>query len=169
MGSRLLTLAVFVALAGVCSIVLLWPTLLVLEISACGTGEVLMCAPVNQGDTCVMSFIHSVNKRPVFDTWRFEADHIVIVKSRFDAFGAGMPESSTDEGTLAVLDDGWLEWTVNRPVPDLIVRVGRVANHVLLLKGREVPLANLAEPGRALRFKVRRVSRFFSIKERCVR
>ncbi len=161
--------AIFAVLAGVCSFILLWPSILVLEITAPGTGEVLLCARVNQGDTCVMSFIHSVNRRPVYDTWRFEADHIVIVKSRFDAFGAGMPESSTDEGTLAVLDNGWLEWTVNKPVPEVIVRVGRVANHTLLLKGREFPLADLAEPGSALRFKVRRASRFFSVKERCIR
>lgn len=169
MSSRLFPFAIFAALAGVCSVVLFWPSLLVLEITTPGTGEVLLCARVNQGDTCVMSFLHSVNKRPVFDTWQFEADRIVIVKSRFDSFGAGMPESSTDEGTLAVLDDGWLEWTVNRPVPDLIVRVGRVANHTLLLKGREFPLADLAEPGSALRFAVRRVSRFFFVKERCIR
>jgi hypothetical protein len=80
-----------------------------------------------------------------------------------------MPESSTDEGTLAVLDNGWLEWTVNRPVPEVIVRVGRVANHTLLLKGREFPLADLAEPGSALRFTARRASQFSSMKERCIR
>lgn len=169
MGFRPLPFAILTALAGVCSFFLLWPSYLVLEISDNETGEVLLCSRVNRGDTCELSFIHSVNNRPVYDTLRFEADHIIIVKSRFDAFGAGMPESSTDEGTLAILDNGWLEWTVNQPVPELIVRVGRVANHTLLLKGREFPLANLAEPGSALRFTVRRASRFFLARERCIR
>lgn len=169
MGFRLFPAVLLVVLAGACLFVFQRPTLLVLEVTAPGTGEVLLCAQVNQGDTCVMSFVHSVNKRPVYDTWRFEADHIVIVKSRFDSFGAGMPESSTDEGTLSILEDGWLEWTVNRPVPEVIVRVGRVANHTLLLKGRELPLADLAEPGSALGFKARKVSWLYSVKERCIR
>ena len=63
----------------------------------------------------MLSFVHSVNRRPVYDTLRVERDHLVIVRSRYDSFGAGMPEASTPEGTLTIAKDGWLEWTVNRP------------------------------------------------------
>jgi hypothetical protein len=114
-----------------------------------------------------LSFIHSVNRRPVYDTLRVEADHLVIVKSRFDAFGAGMPEASTSEGTLSVSRDGWLDWAVNRPVPEVTVRVGRVAEHTLHLKGREIRLADLAEPGAPLTMRVRNVRILDLMKGRC--
>ncbi len=91
------------------------------------------------GEEFILSFTHSVNKRPVYDTLRVEKDYLVIVKSRFDAFGAGMPDSSTKEGTLTLAQDGWLEWSTNRPVPEITVRVGWTAEHKLHLKDKVDP------------------------------
>jgi hypothetical protein len=147
---------------------LLWPFNPALEIVDGRTGGVVWCSRVRPGEEVVLSFTHSVNRRPVYDTLRVEADHLVIVKSRFDAFGAGMPEASTEEGTLSVTDESWLEWTVNRPVPEVTVRVGRVADHTLHLNDREIHLSALAEPGSALTLRVR-TSRWPDImKGRCI-
>ena len=74
---------------------LLWPFIPALEIVDGRDGRVAFCARVRPGEEFVLSFVHSVNKRPVYDTLRAEGDHLVIVKSRFDSFGAGMPEAST--------------------------------------------------------------------------
>ena len=79
-----------------------------------------------------------------------------------------MPEASTQEGTLALSKDGWLEWTVNRPVPEITVRVGWVADHTLRLEGREIRLADLAEPGQPLTMRVRRIRMFDLLKGRCI-
>jgi hypothetical protein len=110
-----------------------------------------------------------VNRRPVFETLRVERDHLVIVGARFDSFGAGMPEASTEQGTLRRRDDGWLEWTVNRPVHEVVVRVGRVAGHTLALKGNAIPLADLAEPGTPLAFRVGPQTTPSDWKGRCLR
>lgn len=146
---------------------LCYPWIRALEISAVSTGQILWCSPVKVGEEFVLSFTHSVNKRPVFDTLRVQGDHLVIVKSVFDAFGAGMPEASTGEGQLSVLPGGWLLWSVNRPVPEIIVRVGEVANHTLTIKARKLSLVDLAEPGTALAFRVQMVSLFATMKGRC--
>jgi hypothetical protein len=122
---------------------------------------------MDSGEEFVLSFVHSVNKSPVHDTLRAQGDHLTIVKSRFDAFGAGMPEHSTDEGEFNILPSGQLEWTVNRQTSEIIVRVGRVAQHKLKLKGREIPLAEIAEPGTALTFRVLRVSIIRLLKGGC--
>lgn len=155
-------------LAGACVpvVFLFLPHARVLEITK-SDGQQVLCSRLVQDEEFVLSFIHSVNKRPVYDTLKAADNRIIIVKSRFDAFGAGMPESSTDEGTLKVMSDGWLEWTVNRPVIDFVVRVGRVANHILTIKGREIPLSELAEPGSALSFRVRKVSLYRIMKGSC--
>jgi hypothetical protein len=144
------------------------PFFSVLEISDLNTGRAVLCARMRAGEEFVLAFTHSVNRRPVYDTLRAETDHLVIVGSRFDSFGAGMPEASTDEGTLIVAPDGWLEWTVNQPVPDITVRVGRVAGHTLHLKGREIHLADLAQPGAPLTMCVRKARMLDLMKGRCM-
>jgi hypothetical protein len=147
---------------------LLWPFIPALELIDGRSGRVVFCARVQRGEEFVLSFVHSVNKRPVYDTLRAEADYLVIVRSRFDSFGAGMPEASTPEGTLTIAEDGWLEWTVNRPVPEITVRVGWVAEHTLHIKGREIRLADLAEPGKPLTMFVRKIRMVDLFKGRCI-
>jgi hypothetical protein len=155
------------AIAGVSGL-LLWPFTPALEIVDGRDGRVAFCARVQPGEEFVLSFVHSVNKRPVYDTLRAEVDHLVIVRSRFDSFGAGMPETSTPEGTLTMAKDGWLEWTVNRAVPEITVRVGWVADHTLHFKDREIRLADLAEPGQPLTMRVRKIRMFDLFKGRCI-
>jgi len=150
------------------TVLLLWPWISILQVAGGDAGDVRLCAFVSSGEEFTLSFIHSVNKRPVCDTLRAQGDHLVIVKSCFDAFGAGMPEASTEEGTLTVLPDSRLEWTVNRPVPEVIVRVGRVAEHTLGLKGRQFRLDGLAEPGKALVFRVRKSSIWNALGDECL-
>ena len=54
--------------------------------------------------------------------------------------GPGCRRPSTPENPLRIGPDGWLEYTVNRRVPDLTIFVGRVAGHVLHIKGQEYSL-----------------------------
>jgi hypothetical protein len=156
-------------LAAALAAMLFYPRHLVLEIVNANSKQTVLCAAMADGEEFVLSFIHSVNRRPVYDTLRAARDHLVIVKSRFDAFGAGMPESSTEEGTLRIAGDGWLEWTTNRPVPEVVVRVGRVAEHGLRLKGRSIPLKDLAEPGAPLSMQIHQRSTFAMWKGGCIR
>jgi hypothetical protein len=79
-----------------------------------------------------------------------------------------MPEASTPEGTLTIAKDGWLEWTVNRAVPEITVRVGWVAEHTLHIKNREIRLADLTEPGKPLTMRVRELRLFDLLKGRCI-
>ena len=159
-------LSVGVAVMIVMPALLLWPMGPALEIVD-RTGNAVFCRRVSVGQEFVLSFVHSVNRRPVYDTFRVESDHLVIARSRYDSFGAGMPTESTAEGTLAIAKDGWLEWTVNRPVPDITVRVGWVAGHTLTIEGREIRLADLAEPGSPLTMRVRDVRMLDFFKGRC--
>jgi len=140
---------------------LFYPHYPVLRVANVKKAELLFCARMAENEEFVLSFIHSVNKRPVFDTLRIEGNQLLIVKSRFDSFGAGMPEGSQ------MGQDGWLEWVVNRPVPEVTLFVGWVANHSLRLKGREIPLADLAEPGTLLSLRAGKASRYGLWKGRC--
>ena len=146
-----------------------WPRYLALDLARADFPAPLLCAKMRVGEEVVLAFVHSVNRRPVYDTIRVANDHLVVVKSVFDAFGAGMPEASTDEGTLRVTEDGWLEWTINRPMPEVVVRIGWVADHTLQLKDRHIHLADLAPPGTAVALRPTAYSWFDLWKGRCVR
>ena len=148
---------------------LFYPLHTVLNITAVKTGRLLLCAQMANGEEFVLSFVHSVNKRPVYDTLKVESQHLVIVKSRYDSFGAGMPETSTETSELKFNKDGWMELIVNRPVSEVTLFVGWVANHSLHLKGREITLADLAEPGTPLTFKPAKASLYQMWKGRCLR
>jgi hypothetical protein len=168
MGRRLAILA-FLGTGAAATALLFFAHHIVLEIVSTDAARLTLCAKMRAGEEFVLSFTHSVNRRPVYDTIRMARDHIVVVKSRYDAFGAGMPEHSTAEGIFRVAEDGWIEWTINRRMPEVVVRVGRVANHTLHLKGREIPLASLANPGTAVALRSRTYSELDLWKARCLR
>jgi hypothetical protein len=141
----------------------------VVELVGSKTGNVVLCAEMDEGEEFVLSFTHSVNRRPVYDTLRVEGDHLVVVQSKYDSFGAGMPEFSGDEGQLTWDDDGWLVWTVNRPIPSLNLFVGRTAQHRIGIKGIELLLADLVEPGASLSIQSRSCSRFEMLIRSCLK
>ncbi len=148
---------------------LFYPVYPVLRITTVKTGKVLFYAKMAEGEEFILSFTHSVNKRPVYDTIRVKGDHLLIVKSRFDSLGAGMPEASTDGMKLQFDSDGWLEWIVDRPVPEVTFFVGWVANHSLRLKGRDIAIADLAEPGTLLSIRLQKTSCYELWRGRCIR
>jgi hypothetical protein len=113
---------------------------------------------VREGDEFVIRYVHSVNRRPVLDTLRVEGTALRIATSRFDTFGAGIPDDATAGHPLRRTADGWMEYTVDRLVPEVTLFVGRVADHTLHVHARAIPLATLAEPGTALRFSIERLS-----------
>jgi hypothetical protein len=154
--------------AAAATVLLLFPVGPAIELVDGRSGNRLFCSHVEVGREVVLSFTHSVNRRPVYDTLRVERDGLVIVRSRFDAFGAGMPEATTEEGTLRIGPDGWLEWTINRPVPEITLRVGWVADHQLEIGERRLRLADLAEPGSPVTIRTRSVRLLDILKGRCL-
>ncbi len=169
MMAKRVGVAVVALAVGGALFLLFYPWHIVLRITAVKSGQVVLCSQMDEGEEFTLSFVHSVNKRPVYDTLRVTKDHLVIVKSRYDNFGAGMPENSTSEGSIKVGRDNWLEWTVNRPVPEVKFFVGWVANHTLRLKGRDIAFTNLVEPGTSLSIRARKASYYEIWKSRCIR
>jgi len=144
------------------------PSQTVLVVRTVKPEKPVLCARMTDGEEWMISYTHSVNRRPVHDFLRIEGRGLRIVRSVFDAFGAGIPEISTPENPLRFTADGRLEYIVNRPVPDVTIFVGRVAGHVLHLREREIPFVSLAEPGMALRFSVEKRSLYQTVKGECL-
>ncbi|HWQ60780.1 MAG TPA: DUF1850 domain-containing protein [Negativicutes bacterium] len=133
------------------------------------TNVPVLYVKVREGQEFSIAFTHSVNKRPVRDYIRVAGDHFLVVRSEYDAFGAGMPETSQGEMTVRLTPEGKLVLdNINRQLPEFTVFVGTVANHILHAAGREIPLADLAPPGSPLNLKITKASYFTLLRSRCI-
>lgn len=115
----------------------------------------------NRQEEFVICFTHSVNRRPVYDYIRVEQDGFMVVKSRYDAFGAGMPEYSMDtDMRLTWAPDGWLELiNINRRLDTFTLFTGAViANHTLTVRDKVITLSDIVTPGEPVEFKVAKIS-----------
>lgn len=126
-------------------------------------GAVLFACPAQEGFVFGIRYIHSVAKSPVEDWFRVAHNVIFLEKTIYQDFGAGLPHNPGPGQTMTTADGYIVINGYQMPLPSFDVRVGRVAQHVLLLpqavKGsesvtREVPLAELAVPGSAITFTV---------------
>jgi len=114
---------------------------------------------IEPGEEFIIEFVHSVNKRPVYDYHTIDSGQIVITKSRYDSFGAGMPEYPPEGMQLAADRDGMLELSgINRRMDYITVFVGTVAQHQLHFKQSKIFLADFVPPGQQLQFRVMKIS-----------
>lgn len=121
-------------------------------------GTLLLTAPLPHGAEFGIRFIHSVARSPVEEWFCAKDGNIALSRTIYKDFGAGLPHEAL-EGQRMVFADGHMEISgYTLLLPRLDVRVGRVAQHELLLPAvasgpfRIVPFSTLAPPGAALTF-----------------
>lgn len=125
-----------------------------LRIERSGNRGVLMDLPVHGGDQFFIHYIHSSDKTPVQDTFLIERDgRLVLIEEAFLWYGAGL-EFQKQEGMKMIYDGKWTRVQLYRPLPELVIRVGRVANQTFTFGDRSFPLTHLAKPGEGLLFSL---------------
>lgn len=148
---------------------LFYPWFPVLTLTDARTNVPVLYVKVREGKEFSLAFIHSVNKRPVRDFIGVSGDRLVVLRSEYDAFGAGMPETSQGGMTVRLAPEGKLVLdNINRQLPEFTVFVGTIADHSLRVDGRDIALADLVPPGTPLKFKLVKASYFTLLKGRCI-
>ena len=108
--------------------------------------EVLWESPVKPGDRFTIEYHHSSDHTPVRDLFTIgDEGEIILIEESYLWYGAGL-ESHPDVGKTDFSGD-WTRVRLHRPFPRFLLRVGEVANHVLTLHGRDVPLLSIAKGG----------------------
>ena len=96
-----------------------------------------------EGGEFAIEFIHSVNQRPVRETFRIENHLIRPVAVRFSSFGAGM-QSDLDEGQKLGRDGEYLVISgYKASYKELNYIVGTVSDHLLFINDSVVSLSKL--------------------------
>lgn len=129
-------------------------------------GETLYSAPVKEGSVFGIRYVHSVAQSPVTDYFVIKDGGIWLDRTVYEDFGAGLPHAP-EEGQIMRQGNGKISISgYNRKLGSFQLRVGRVANHILILMPglppdasgphwRELPLDKIAKPGSAITFAVR--------------
>jgi hypothetical protein len=103
-----------------------------------------------------VTFTHSVNQSPITDFIEWTGSELVVRKSRFKAFGAGVPVPSDGIGTELLRVGEYYELIgIDKAMPDFTVMTQAVPNHTVTMGGREARLLELAGSGRQVRLAVK--------------
>ena len=126
-----------------------------LQLSNENTGAVLFRAGISDGESFSVSYIHSVNNSPVTEYYQIKNSEIYLTALRFETFGAGMPDGPGEGQTMRYEDGAIIIDGFSHHIPYLCYSIGYTANHTLCLRGDQIPLDTLDEPGQLVLFSVK--------------
>lgn len=134
------------------------PLLKVVSFEDCGgsQGALLSRTAVKSG--FVIAYTHSVNKGRVRDSYSVNGAELVLDRTEFVSYGAGIPEASETVGARFTREDGaYVISGLNRRLPQFLMAVGVIAEHSVTVSEKEIYLKECFRPQTRLRIRVRRV------------
>lgn len=108
----------------------------------------------------LISYTHSVNKGRIRDYYIINDNNdIVLDKTRFVSYGAGMSDPQGDENII--ITDDYIEINnINKVIKDLYLFVGVVADHRIEFDEKEIELNTLFKPQINIKIQYKKVSLF---------
>lgn len=160
-GGRRRKLAYIAACSTALSIILLfllWPAhCLTIERG----GKLLLAWPISKGERFEITFTHSLNLSPITDVIEWDGRDLVVIKSIFKAFGAGVPVPADGLGDDLVFVDGHYELIgIDSHMQSIPIMVQEAPNHFITLNGCDVYLLELAGSGSVADVMVKPIPRF---------
>lgn len=121
------------------------------------TGKTVFELPLQDRQCFAIRFLHSVARTPVYEWFCNQDGTLFLEKTNYQDFGAGLPYEAEPGQKMQVLD-GQIEISgIHRQMQKFEIRVGRIANHTIIIQKEgkvtaEKALDSLAEPGSSLTF-----------------
>lgn len=103
------------------------------------SNNTLMDIPLDDSNEFTMRWIHSVELEPWEETFRVDENlDIILDRTRFKAFGAGVPDSA---GKRVDTSDGYINYLdIDQPMDTLVYGISPVAKHTLIIGDQVYPL-----------------------------
>jgi hypothetical protein len=118
--------------------------LVVSEYSPRRSDKALMI-PVEENDSFAIEYMHSVLKTQVKDLFRITRQkQIILEETVYESMGIGLPTNTPYEFSLA--DGKFHIRGINQVIPEIPLRVGRIANHKILIREQEFNLKDYFPP-----------------------
>lgn len=107
----------------------------------------------------IISYTHSVNKGRVHDYYRAKGKNLILYRTDFVSYGAGMPEMEETPGAVFHQTDETYTMEYKRNVgTSFLLSVGVIAEHSVTVGNNEFFLKDFFEPKTSLVFEVKRIS-----------
>jgi hypothetical protein len=120
-------------------------------------GALLFAWPIRAGESFEVTFTHSVNQSPITDVFEWTGEELVVRKSRFKAFGAGVPVPSDGIGTELIRAGEFYELIgIDKHMPSFTIMTQTVPDHQVMMGTHEAVLLDLVGSGKQVVIEVRR-------------
>ncbi|MDO4505452.1 MAG: DUF1850 domain-containing protein [Spirochaetales bacterium] len=107
----------------------------------------------------IISYTHSVNKGRVHDYYRREGKNLILYRTDFVSYGAGMPEIEETPGAVFYQAGETFTMEYERNVgTSFLLSVGVIAEHSITVGNDEFFLKDFFEPKTSLVLKIKRIS-----------
>lgn len=116
---------------------LLWPVPCVV-LENLNNGKVVFVAAMNSEDEITMGWTHSVELLPWEEIFRVENNKLIMDRTRFKTFGAGVPSVTLGKSKM---EDGWVVfYDLEQEMPDLTYSISKRGKNILTYKNKVIPL-----------------------------
>ena len=111
----------------------------------------------------IISYTHSVNRGRVRDYYIIKSKYIILSKTRFMSYGAGIPEPEKRQKFRETED--YIEISdINRKIDNLYLFVGTIANHKIEIDEKKIELKQIFKPQENIKIEYKILSIFEYIK-----
>lgn len=111
----------------------------------------------------IISYTHSVNRGRVRDYYIIKSKYIILSKTRFMSYGAGIPELEKRQKFRETED--YIEISdINRKIDNLYLFVGTIANHKIEIDEKKIELKEIFKPQENIKIEYKILSIFEYIK-----
>ena len=106
-----------------------------------------------------ISFIHSVNRTPVNEYYSVSKDKLILEKTTFYSYGAGMPEIGEYGGGEPHIVNGMVHLdNIHKEFEKFTYFSGTYANHSLNTDNGKISFSKLVNPQTPVTFEVKKIS-----------
>jgi len=121
------------------------------------SNKILFLFKVKTDDEFTVKWIHSVELTPWEEIFRIdENNHIILDRTRFQQFGAGVPDSA---GSKTEYKDGYIIFSgINKKIDLVPYGISSFAKHTFIYKGHEYELYRLVKDGDRINFYTSKIS-----------
>ncbi len=111
----------------------------------------------------IISYTHSVNRGRVRDYYIIKSKYIILSKTRFMSYGAGIPEPEKRQKFTET--EEYIEISdINRKIDNLYLFVGTIANHKIEIDEKKIELKEIFKPQENIKIEYKILSIFEYIK-----
>ena len=111
----------------------------------------------------IISYTHSVNRGRVRDYYIIKSKYIILSKTRFMSYGAGIAEPEKRQKFRETED--YIEISdINRKIDNLYLFVGTIANHKIEIDEKKIELKEIFKPQENIKIEYKILSIFEYIK-----